>query len=99
MTTDFQNKVYNQAKLIPIGKVTTYKSIALTLQSSPRAVANALSCNTFRAVPCHRVVGVNRKLKGYYKKTDNNALNAKKKILIEEGVLFEGELVSKSCFV
>ena len=56
--TEFQGKVYALLRQIPRGKVTTYGSIARALNTSPRAVGNALRNNPFAPeVPCHRCVG------------------------------------------
>jgi len=69
-------------KLIPKGKVTTYKELARVLKSSPRAVGQALKRNkNLVIIPCHRVVMSNGRLGGY-------AGGIKKKInlLRKEGV-------------
>jgi methylated-DNA-[protein]-cysteine S-methyltransferase len=72
-------------KKVPRGKTTTYKAIALQLNSSPRAVGQALKVNPFApVVPCHRVIMSNGKIGGF---NGNNPQNIKKKIqmLKEEG--------------
>ena len=97
--TLFQTRVYEETKLIPLGKVASYKYVANRLNTSPRAVAQALSCNPFREVPCHRVVGVNGKLTGFYKETTDKALGKKKTMLENEGVVFDDNVVSKSSFL
>ena len=97
--TLFQSKVYNETKLIPLGRVVSYKYIADKLNTSPRAVAQALSCNPFQEVPCHRVVSVSGKLTGFYKQTTDTALGKKKSMLENEGVQFEKDTVSKSSFL
>lgn len=84
--TEFQKKVYAITKKIPKGKTTTYKAIALKLNSSPKAVGQALKVNPFApVVPCHRVIMSNGKIGGY---SGSNPKNIKKKIqmLKEEGV-------------
>ncbi len=43
--TEFQRKVYEIVKKIPKGKAISYKEIAETLNSSPRAVGQALKRN------------------------------------------------------
>lgn len=56
--TQFQEKVYALLLQIPKGRVTTYGAIARVLNTSPRAVGNALRNNPFAPeVPCHRCVG------------------------------------------
>ncbi|KAM0263186.1 hypothetical protein ACHAQJ_001341 [Trichoderma viride] len=56
--TEFQEKVYALLLQIPKGRVTTYGAIARVLNTSPRAVGNALRNNPFAPeVPCHRCVG------------------------------------------
>lgn len=53
----FDNRVYDLVKKIPAGKVSTYKLIAEKLGTKAyRAVGQALRRNTFRDVPCHRVI-------------------------------------------
>ncbi|KAL7940780.1 DNA binding methylated-DNA--cysteine S-methyltransferase [Trichoderma barbatum] len=56
--TQFQKKVYALLLQIPKGRITTYGAIARALNTSPRAVGNALRNNPFAPqVPCHRCVG------------------------------------------
>lgn len=88
MITEFQKKVYEIVKKVPKGKTTTYKAIALQLNSSPRAVGQALKVNPYAPiVPCHRVIMSNGKIGGY---SGSNPKNIKKKIqlLKEEGIKF-----------
>ncbi|WP_341247853.1 methylated-DNA--[protein]-cysteine S-methyltransferase [Cupriavidus pauculus] len=55
--TDFQRKVWHAISAVPRGGLTTYGTIAKTLQSMPRAVGQACGQNWFPIViPCHRVV-------------------------------------------
>lgn len=72
--TEFQEKVYEIVKKIPKGKITTYKAIALKLNSSPRAVGQALKRNPYAPrVPCHRVIMSNgERFRGRGKKIDWN---------------------------
>lgn len=88
--TEFQKRVYEITKKIPKGKTTTYKAIALELNSSPRAVGQALKRNPYSFpdggnVPCHRVIMSNGKIGGF---SGSNPENIKKKIqmLKQEGV-------------
>jgi methylated-DNA-[protein]-cysteine S-methyltransferase len=83
MVTSFQNKVYNKCKKIPLGKVSTYKEIAISLNCKCyRAVGHALNQNPFAPqVPCHRIVSSDGGIGGFASGT------AKKiKILEEEGI-------------
>jgi len=92
MVTTFQKRVYAIVKKIPKGKTTTYKAIALKLNSSPRAVGQALKVNPYSyaargwaggrisspsLVPCHRVIMSNGKIGGF---SGNKEKNIKKKI-------------------
>ena len=70
--------------LIPVGKVTTYSSLASVLGVSPRAVGFLLSKNDeLVKYPCHRVVKSDGSLGGY-------ALGKefKRRLLELEGVKF-----------
>jgi len=70
--------------LIPMGKVTSYSSLAALMGTSPRAVGRLLSKNDeLVKYPCHRVVRSDGRLGGY-------ALGAsfKRKLLELEGVEF-----------
>jgi methylated-DNA-[protein]-cysteine S-methyltransferase len=58
--TDFQRKVWAAICAVPRGGLTTYGTIAKSLQSMPRAVGQACGQNWFPiVVPCHRVVAAN----------------------------------------
>lgn len=64
----FNYKVWRALKLIPRGRVTTYKEIAeyLGMPKAARAVGNACGKNPNAPdVPCHRVVKSNGRLGGY----------------------------------
>ena len=83
--TEFQRRVYAIVKKVPKGKTTTYKAIAEKLNTSPRAVGQALKVNPFAPrVPCHRVIMSNGEIGGY---SGSNPKNIKKKIelLKQEG--------------
>lgn len=90
--TPFQQNVYQATQNIPKGKVTTYKAVAEKVGSkSFRAVGQALGRNPVPLlVPCHRVVGSDRKLTGF-----GGGIALKKRILEAEGVEFRGEKVRK----
>ena len=66
--TPFQLDVWRDLLQIPVGKVTTYLSIAQRIgrPKSARPVGQAVSANPIMyIVPCHRVVCSNGKLGGY----------------------------------
>ena len=83
--TIFQIKVWKEISKIPKGSVKTYKEIAIIIGNprSSRAVANACRKNPYvPIVPCHRVIRSDGKLGGY---SGQGGINAKKKLLINEG--------------
>ncbi|RUR07065.1 methylated-DNA--[protein]-cysteine S-methyltransferase [Legionella sp. km772] len=54
----YQQKVWNALLVIPVGRTLTYGELALSIQSSPRAVGQACKKNPLALfIPCHRVVG------------------------------------------
>jgi len=66
--TDFQQLVWNELRRIPYGETVTYQHIANQLgkPTAARAVGTAIGKNpVLIAVPCHRVIGSNGKLKGF----------------------------------
>lgn len=66
--TEFQRKVWKELLKIPFGETISYQEQALRLNApnSVRAVANANSKNKIAIIiPCHRVIGKNKKLTGY----------------------------------
>lgn len=80
---DLFEAVYMLTMLIPIGRVTTYKSIASLLGMHPRLVGLALKNNKEPIViPCHRVIGSDGSLKNY----SMGGKEVKKKLLELEGV-------------
>ena len=79
----FNEKCYALLKLIPEGKVTTYREIARALNTKAwRAVGSAMAKNkNLMIVPCHRVVRSDGSVGQY-------ALGSNKKseLLLNEGV-------------
>jgi methylated-DNA-[protein]-cysteine S-methyltransferase len=63
----FNERCYSLLKKVPKGKVTTYKALALKLNTKAyRAVGNAMNKNpNAPKVPCHRVVGHSGDLTGF----------------------------------
>ncbi|KAF9954384.1 hypothetical protein BGZ70_010587 [Mortierella alpina] len=90
--TSFQFQVYDLCAQIPKGQISTYKYISDALQSSPRAVGQALKINPYAPlpVPCHRVLDSKLYVGGFMgqwgtgEKIDN-----KKAKLFHEGVTFD----------
>ncbi|MFI3243513.1 MAG: methylated-DNA--[protein]-cysteine S-methyltransferase [Akkermansia sp.] len=66
--TDFQQKVWAAIAAIPYGKTRSYKQIAEAIGQprAYRAVGGAANKNPLLLIiPCHRVIGANKKLTGY----------------------------------
>jgi methylated-DNA-[protein]-cysteine S-methyltransferase len=83
MMNSFNEKCYALLKLIPEGKVTTYREMARALNSRAwRAVGRAMAKNkNLYVIPCHRVVRSDGSIGGYALGT-----NKKAEILTSEGV-------------
>lgn len=66
--TEFQKTVWNELLNIPYGTTESYASLSQRL-GNPKAIRAVASANGANAisifVPCHRVIGSNRKLTGY----------------------------------
>ncbi len=83
-STEFENKVWQNLKRVPRGRVTTYKALAEVLGyfRAARAVGNALSKNPWAPkVPCHRAVKSNGQIGGY-----RSGIRKKTVLLKSEGV-------------
>lgn len=66
MATSFELGVYRVCRLVPRGRVTTYKDVAEALNTKAyRAVGQALKKNPFHSVPCHRVVCSDESIGGF----------------------------------
>ena len=65
--TDFEKKVWSYLQEIPFGTTVTYGQIAKGLSvASAQAVGGAVGRNPWSIlVPCHRVLGANKRLTGY----------------------------------
>lgn len=80
--TKFQAAVWQALLTIPYGQVRTYSQLADQLNSSPRAVGNAVGKNpVLLIVPCHRVVGQSGRLTGY-----SGGLERKRQLLNLENI-------------
>ena len=79
----FQQRVWAMTARIPHGKVSTYAKLADMLGTRAyRAVGSALGKNPYAPqVPCHRVVGSDGKLTGFF-----HGLDAKESLLKAEGI-------------
>ena len=89
------SKVYNLLKQIPRGRVTTYKGLAQALHTEAyRAIGQILKKNPDApAVPCHRVVKSDGTIGGYMGVESSASCKRKKKILMGEGIEFDGNKV------
>ena len=66
--TAFQQQVWQMLQTIPAGETVTYAQIAdkMGRPEAVRAVARAIASNSLAvAIPCHRVLGSDGKLRGY----------------------------------
>jgi len=66
--TDFQRSVWNALLTVEYGTTATYQEIAEKIdnKNAARAVGGACHCNPIAlVVPCHRIIGTNRKLTGF----------------------------------
>lgn len=97
--TPFRRRVYRALLSVPEGRWTTYSAMATYLNSSARAVGNAMRTNPFAPeVPCHRVLAADRSLGGYKgewkvsKHVGNGSFRDEKRLrLLDEGVTFDGD--------
>lgn len=82
--TEFQKKVWDALLRVPFGKVVSYKDIAIAVGNpkASRAVGMANNKNPIPIIiPCHRIIGSNKKLVGY-----GGGLHIKEKLLKLEGI-------------
>jgi methylated-DNA-[protein]-cysteine S-methyltransferase len=66
--TEFQRRVWDAARRIPLGSVSSYGDLARALGApgASRAVGNALGANPVPVIiPCHRVIQSDRALGGF----------------------------------
>ncbi len=89
---DYVEAVKALVSLVPVGRVTTYSTIARLLGVSPRLAGRALSLNPEPIVyPCHRVVRSDGGLGGY----SVGGAPFKEGLLRLEGVPVEGGRVDR----
>jgi AraC family transcriptional regulator of adaptative response/methylated-DNA-[protein]-cysteine methyltransferase len=81
--TEFQKRTWEKLKTIPYGETISYDELAKKTgnHNAVRAVANANGNNRIAIIiPCHRVIGKDRKLRGY-----GGGLWRKKRLIEHEG--------------
>jgi len=82
--TDFQQQVWRELGNIPYGETRSYGDVAKAVgrPDAVRAVGAANGANPIPILlPCHRVIGANRKLTGF-----RGGLEMKRKLLTIEGI-------------
>ncbi|MDH5685234.1 MAG: MGMT family protein [Hadesarchaea archaeon] len=95
--SEFQSRVLKLVSMVPRGKVTTYKELALAIgrPRACRAVGNALARNPNPVIiPCHRVVRSDGKIGGY-----KFGERKKAKLLLMEGVMIKNGKVDPQNFL
>lgn len=68
VVTDYQERVLNEVRDIPYGKILTYGDLAKSIENigHTRSVARVNAKNPIPIIiPCHRVIGLNGSLVGY----------------------------------
>jgi len=93
---NFNERVWEECRKIPKGRVTTYKAIAEKLGTRAyRAVGQALNKNPYwPEVPCHRVVGSDGSLTGFA-----GGIDKKSELLRKEGITVRREKVDLKKFL
>ena len=88
MPSKFAQKIYNQLRKVPKGRVTTYKHLAASVNSRAyRAVGSAMKNNPYAPqVPCHRVVSSDGSIGGYKGSKTGKSIDEKIILLKKEGV-------------
>lgn len=81
--SEFAERVYAKLKLVPLGKVTTYKSLAEAVRCKGfQAIGQVMNKNPYApVVPCHRVIQSNGLLGGFA-----HGLEKKIEMLKSEGI-------------
>ena len=91
--TAFEEKVYDAVRMIPSGRVTTYRRLGEAIGcGSSQAVGQALRRNPYAPeVPCHRVVKTDRSIGGFAGEVAGAEIDRKRVLLESEGVVFGGD--------
>ena len=85
--TEFEVKVWQYLKKIPLGRVKTYSQVAKGIGRplAVRAVANAIGKNPYSPkIPCHRVIRSDGSIGGY---SGKGGVKTKKLLLKKEGIM------------
>ena len=88
--TAFQQKVWEQIAMVPVGSTRSYGAIARHIRSAPRAVGQACGANPYPLItPCHRVIAASGEIGGFSGSADNAnyLLEIKRWLLAHEGVI------------
>lgn len=87
----FVEKVYDVCARVPYGKVIDYKGIAHAIGTNAyQAIGQALKRNPYAPrIPCHRVVRNDLSIGGFMGHTKGEPIERKKKLLEDEGVIFD----------
>src|SRR6185437_6531604 len=93
VVAEFNRRIYEMTRSIPLGATITYGEIAARLGGGPelaRDVGTAMGQNPFPPiVPCHRVVAAGQKAGGF---SARGGVNTKLRLLAIEGAQVEGTL-------
>jgi methylated-DNA-[protein]-cysteine S-methyltransferase len=97
----FTERVYEELRKVPKGKVTTYKKLAEKLGTKAyRAVGSALKNNPFAPkVPCHRVIKSDGSIGGFMGKMAGEEVAKKIVLLRSEGVEIVGMKINLKKFL
>lgn len=97
----FSDQVYKIVKIIPKGKVMTYKQIGEKINSKAyRAIGQVLKNNPDpKIIPCHRVIKSNGEIGGYFGHIDDDLAKKKIKILESEGVKIKNGKIEDFCYI
>ncbi|MFV1995299.1 MAG: MGMT family protein [Verrucomicrobiales bacterium] len=89
--TAFETRVYDATRMIPQGKVSTYRDLAAAIGcGSSRAVGQALRRNPFAPeTPCHRVIRADLSSGGFSGAVAGPEVERKLHLLALEGVAFD----------
>ena len=91
----FNEKCYELLKKVPEGRVTTYKELALALNTKAyQAVGQVMRNNPYAPeVPCHRVISSNGSIGGFAGQTKGKKIKEKISLLKKEGIKFKGNKI------
>ncbi|MFC2143520.1 MGMT family protein [Candidatus Aenigmatarchaeota archaeon] len=80
---------------IPKGKITTYKELALTTKSSPRAIGQVMRNNKDGVkYPCYKVICSDGSLGGYGGKTHGKNIKNKIRKLESDGIVIKNSKIN-----